>query len=94
MNFVFIISIAILIEALVEYGKSIAEMFCGDDIKTGVTQLITIATGILMAFAFNANAFTVLGFDVNPAIGTVLTGIIMSRGSNYASDLLSKLTKE
>ena len=94
MNFVFIISIAILIEALVEYGKSIAEMFCGDDIKTGVTQLITIATGIMMAFAFNANAFTVLGFDVNPAIGTVLTGIIMSRGSNYASDLLSRLAKE
>lgn len=93
MNIALIISIAILIEALVEYGKSIAEMFAGDDVKTGVTQIITIVTGVLLAFAFNTDAFEVIGIQVNHTIGLVLTGIILSRGSNYASDLLSKLTK-
>jgi len=28
---------------------------------------------------------------VNPTIGTFLTGIVISRGSNYASDLLSRI---
>lgn len=93
MNITLIISVAILIEALVEYGKSIVDMFEGGDRKTGITQLITIACGIFMAFAFKVNAFDVLGITVDPTIGTILTGIVMSRGSNYASDLLSKLTK-
>ena len=93
MNITLIISVAILIEALVEYGKSIVDMFEGGDRKTGIPQLITIACGIFMAFAFKVNEFEVLGITVDPTIGTILTGIVMSRGSNYASDLLSKLTK-
>ncbi len=64
MNIALIISVAILIEALVEYGKSIVDMFEGGDRKTGITQLITIVCGIFMAFAFKVNAFDVLGIAV------------------------------
>ena len=94
MNIALIISVAILVEALVEYGKSIEGMFSEHDYKTAITQLITIGMGILLAFAFHINAFAVLGIDVSPVVGTVLTGIIISRGSNYASDLIGKLANK
>ena len=93
MNIALIISIAILVEALVEYGKSIGDMFEEHDYKTAITQLITIVMGILLAFAFKINVFEVLGIEVSATIGTVLIGVIISRGSNYASDLIGKLSK-
>ena len=91
MNIAVIIAVAILIEGLVEYGKNIADMFYGGDKKTAITQLVTIAVGITLAFAFGANMFVPLGRTVNDDIGMVLTGIVMSRGSNYVSDLISKI---
>ena len=91
MNIAIIIAVAILIEGLVEYGKNIADMFYGGDKKTAITQLVTIAVGIAIAFAFNADMFMPLGLTVNHYIGMVLTGIIMSRGSNYVSDLITKI---
>lgn len=91
MEFALIIAVAILIEALVEYGKTIVDMFETGDKKTGITQLITILLGILIAFAFKANVFELLKMSVNPTIGTLLTGVIISRGSNYASDLLKRI---
>lgn len=93
MSIALIISIAILVEALVEYGKSIGDMFLGHDYKTGITQLITIGVGILLSFAFGINMFAAIGFEVAPIVGTIITGIIISRGSNYASDIISKLTQ-
>lgn len=86
-----IIAVAILIEGLVQYGKNIADMFYGGDKKTAITQLVTIAIGIALAFAFNANMFVPLGLTVNSYVGMVLTGIVMSRGSNYVSDLISQI---
>lgn len=91
MNIAIIIAVAILIEGLVEYGKNIVDMFYGGDKKTAITQLVTIAVGIALAFAFGANMFVPLGLTVNDYIGMVLTGIVMSRGSNYVSDLISKI---
>ena len=87
MNVALIIAVAILIEGLVEYGKNIAEMFYGGEKKTAITQMVTIVVGIGLAFAFNADMFIPLGHY----IGMVLTGIVMSRGSNYVSDLIGKI---
>lgn len=86
-----IIAVAIFIEGLVQYGKNIADMIYGGDKKTAITQLVTIAIGIALAFAFNANMFVPLGLTVNSYVGMVLTGIVMSRGSNYVSDLISQI---
>ncbi len=85
-----IIAVVILIEALIEYTKTVANSFESGDYKTFRTQLASIVIGIAGCLLFHANAFT--SFDVAPIIGTVITGIIASRGSNYASDLLGKLT--
>lgn len=91
MNIAVIIAVAILIEGLVEYGKNIADMFYGGDKKTAITQIVTIVVGIGLAYAFSADMFIPLGLTVNHYVGMVLTGIVMSRGSNYVSDLIGKI---
>jgi hypothetical protein len=92
MNIALIASVAILIEGLVEYGKTIVDAFTTDEKKTAITQLITIVIGILLAFAFNADMFIPIGIEVNHTVGMILTGIVMSRGSNYVSDLLNRIS--
>lgn len=91
MNIAVIIAVAILIEGLVEYGKNIADMFYGGDKKTAITQMVTIVVGVALAFAFSADVFIPLGLTVNHYVGMVLTGIVMSRGSNYVSDLIGRI---
>ena len=86
-----ILSAAILVEAIIQYGKTIYETFDSGEYKTFVTQLASIVIGILIAFLFKANAFAALGMEVNEIAGTILTGIVISRGSNYASDLLKRI---
>ena len=91
MNIALVIAVAILIEGLVEYGKTIMNMFETGEKKTAITQIITIIIGILIAVAFNADLFVTVGLQVNHVIGMILTGIIASRGSNYASDLITRI---
>ena len=91
MNISGIIAVAILIEGLVEYGKTIGDMVENGEKKTAITQCITIIVGILLMFAFDKDLFAVIGMPVNHYIGILLTGIIASRGSNYVSDLIGQL---
>lgn len=91
MNIAVIIAVAILIEGLVEYGKTIADMFDSGEKRVALIQVITIVIGVGLAFAFDADMFIPLGLTVNHYIGMVLTGIVMSRGSNYVSDLIGKI---
>ena len=91
MNISGIIAVAILIEGLVEYGKTIGDMVENGEKKTAITQCVTIIVGILLMFAFDKDLFAVIGMPVNHYIGIVLTGIIASRGSNYVSDFIGKL---
>lgn len=89
-----IIVLAIITEALVEYGKSIGKAFAGNDIKTAITQLVAIAVSVLLCFAAGADLFQVVGITFAwPWIGVVLTGILGSRGANYLSDLIAKIHK-
>ena len=89
-----IVVLAVVTEALIEYGKSIGKAFAGNDIKTAVTQLAAIATSVLLCFAAGADLFQVVGITFTwQWIGTVLTGILGSRGANYLSDFISKISK-
>ena len=87
-----IIMLAITVEALVEYGKSIAKWFLQGDWKTAITQLVAIMVSVIICFSTGADMYSALGvvFDW-PTIGVVLTGIFASRGANFVSDLISKL---
>ena len=94
-----IIMVAIVLEAIIEYAKTISRMVEEGDYKTAITQGITIFLGIGLAFVFNLQLFNDAlsefyeGLSINSTIDTILTGILFSRGANYFSDLVSKLTK-
>ena len=94
-----IIMVAIVLEALVEYVKTIDSMVVSRAYKTAITQGITIILGIGLAFVFHLQLFNegmseiYKDLAINPTIDMILTGILFSRGSNYFSDLISKLQK-
>ena len=81
-------SFAILIEALVTYFNQffVQENLCWQ-------MLFSIFLGIIIAVAYKLDlpAHFNLKSDI-PYVGCVLTGILLSRGSNYIFDLISKLT--
>lgn len=95
-----IIMVAIVLEALVEYFKTIMHMVEEHEYKTAITQGITILLGILLAFAFGLKLFNGAmseiypNIDLDPTIDMLLTGILFSRGSNYFSDLIGRMTKD
>ena len=94
-----IIMVSIVLEALVEYGKTIEYAVASQDYKTAITQAITIVLGVGLAFIFNLQFFNGAmsefydGLFINPVIDKILTGILFSRGSNYFSDFVSKLQR-
>ena len=95
---ILILMVAVVLEALVEYFKTVIKMVDIGEYKTAITQGITIALGVLLAFVFNLQLFNNAlsefyeGIDINPTIDIILTGVLFSRGSNYFSDLIAKLT--
>lgn len=54
--------------------------------------LAALVTGIVIAVNYQLDLFVLLGVEpLIPAIGTVLTGIIGSRGSNYLADIFQRI---
>jgi hypothetical protein len=83
-----IASFAILIEAIITYFNQffVQENFCWQ-------MLFSIALGIVIAVAYKLDLPA--HFNLNsqiPYVGCVLTGILLSRGSNYVFDLLKSLS--
>lgn len=86
------IVMAVTVEALIEYVKQIAKALGSGEVKVAATQVVSILLGVLLCLAVGADVYGALGvaFAV-PWVGTVLTGIFASRGSNYLSDLAKRL---
>ena len=84
-----IVAFSVLIESLITYYK---EFFAGENFSWEI--LASIILGIIISIAYNLDLPA--HFNLNskiPYLGCVLTGILLSRGSNYAYDLLGKLTQ-
>lgn len=89
---VLVIVFAVLVEALIEYAKTIGKAIVGKQYKTAVTQLVAVVVGVVLCVAGNADMFAALGITFSiKMLGTVLTGIIISRGANYASDIMKRI---
>lgn len=87
-----VLALAVTVEAMVEYVKSVVKVVTKRDAKTLITQLSALAVSILLCFAAGADLYAALGLSFSiPGIGIVLTGIFASRGANYVSDLVRKL---
>lgn len=86
------IVMAVTVEALIEYVKQIAKALSSGEVKTAATQVASILLGVLLCLAVGADVYGALGVAfAAPWVGTVLTGIFASRGSNYVSDLAKRL---
>lgn len=89
---VLILAMAVVVEALVQYGKEIGKAAVAKEYKTVVTQAVGLLCGIALCLLTGADLFSAVGIAfVWPVVGPVLTGIIISRGANYVSDFVRRL---
>ncbi len=89
---VLVLMLAVTVEALVEYTKSLIKAFTDKCYKCAVVQLCAMVISIVLCVLANADMYAALGVPfVVPGIGMVLTGIFASRGANFVSDLVGRL---
>lgn len=87
MNFYSLIFVSIIIEGLISYGKTLVS-----EKKLQWPVVISMALGVLCAVAFGIDIFDLAGIEAHiPYVGMVLTGVLLSRGSNYVSDILGSI---
>jgi hypothetical protein len=53
---------------------------------------VGLAVGLIVAINYNIDVFTLVGLEGKvPIIGAILTGLIISRGSNIVNDVVDRL---
>lgn len=86
-QFISLTLMAIIVEGLITYLKT---FFMNG--KPQWQMLAGIALGVTVALVYNVDIFVLLGITSTvPYVGAVLTGILISRGSNYIFDLIKML---
>ena len=89
---VLILVLAITVEAIIQYSKTIIEMLEKKQYKTFATQLAAILLSVFICFAAGVDLYTLVGVSFAiPWLGMLFTGIVVSRGSNYTSDFIKRL---
>lgn len=90
MDFAQLVLIAILVEAIWENLK-----MTYDKKKLNINMIGSLILGILICILAKVDIFSIVGLNLFiPFIGSVLTGIIVSRGANFVNDLFKKLKGE
>lgn len=83
-----IISFSVLIEGIITYFN---QFFV--DGQFSFSMLFSIILGILIAISYKLDIPEYFNLKSSvPYIGSVLTGILISRGSNYMYDILKTIT--
>lgn len=83
-----IMPLAIIIEATITYINQffVSREFCQE-------MLLSIIFGIVISIAYEIDIPKYLNLhSKTPYLGNILTGILISRGSNYIYDLMNNLT--
>ena len=83
--------VAFLVESLIQTIKPLYDRSKGWNLDA----LIALVVGIGFCYIINVDLFSIVNINldfgdavVNHAVGVVLTGVIASRGSNFAHDML------
>ena len=83
------IAAAVIVEGILSYVREIVE-----NKKIHWEIIGAILIGCLVSFNLNLDFFKMLGLEETYGIiGVILTGILISRGSNYVFELYDRLTK-
>lgn len=84
-----LLMMAIIVEGLITYIKTFVV-----DGKFQWQIIVGLVVGILVAIAYQIDIMALFGLmSIIPYLGCILTGIMLSRGSNYIFDLIGHLTK-
>ena len=87
MDFMQLIIVAILVEAIWENIKIVYQ---GG--KLLISRIGSLVISIIICVIANVDIFPVVGVSMSiPFIGSILTGIVVSRGANFVNDLFTKL---
>lgn len=79
---------AILVEGIITYFN---EFFVSGNAPW--QMIFSLALGIIIAMAYKLDLPKYLGLQSDISyVGSILTGILLSRGSNYLYDLITKLS--
>lgn len=90
MDYVQLIVVAILVEAIWENIKMIY-----DKDKFNISMIGSLVLGIIICVIFRIDIFPIVGLSAAiPFVGSIFTGIIVSRGANFVNDLLKRLKGE
>lgn len=61
--------------------------------KVNIDRVGALIVGLLLAFGSSLDIMAVVGVPiVVPYLGTVLTGIVISRGANFVHDIVSSIS--
>ena len=81
---------AIIVETIVNIIKNLEEKNTNWKYWTALGASIVI--GLVVSINYDIDVFTLVGLEGKvPIIGAILTGLIISRGSNIVSDVVDRL---
>ena len=87
MSIVTIITIALLVEAILETLKMVWQ-----EGKININTIGALIVGIAVSILAKIDIFAMQGISLSiPLVGWILTGVLMSRGANFIHDLFNKL---
>ena len=88
MQWFFILFTAVIVEGLIAYVNMVIE-----DKKIHWKVIASAIIGVTVTVCYGIDLFAIVkATTAIPYIGSVMTGILISRGSNYIHDLLKKIT--
>ena len=88
MEYAQLVIVAILIEAIWENIKMVWQ-----NGKFSIDKIGSLVISILVCILVKIDIFPIVNLSIMvPVIGSILTGIIVSRGSNFVHDLFNKIS--
>lgn len=92
-TFMIVLVSALLVESIINIIKNIQEK--ETSWKYWLSLLLGIGLSVLVAYNWDIDLFKMVGYPEAriPYVGAILTGLIISRGSNVVSDLIGLLGK-
>lgn len=83
------IASAVIVEGIITYINQIVK-----NKRVHWENVVAIVVGCIVSYNLNLDFFNLLGLhETYGIIGVILTGILISRGSNYVFELYDRLTK-
>ncbi|HHW45532.1 MAG TPA: hypothetical protein GXX17_01305 [Clostridiales bacterium] len=85
-----VLFLAVAVEGIVEWIKMSYQSG-----RFNITALIALAVSVLVTIGAEFDLFSLVGVPLRwPIVGQILTGVLISRGSNYIHSITHKICKK